>query len=66
MPKVVPILLPTSQVAARLGLHVRSVHRMVERGEIAPATKVPGLRGPLLFTEDEVARVERRRTEAAS
>jgi excisionase family DNA binding protein len=58
MPKVEQVLLPTSQVAERLGVHVRTVHRMVDRGEIKAAAKVPGLRGPLLFTEDEVSRVE--------
>lgn len=63
MPKVVP-LLPTSEVARRYGVHVRTVHRMVERGELTPHTKVPGLRGPLLFAEDEVVRVERTRSAA--
>ena len=55
MPKVA--LLPTSEVARRLGVSVWTVHRWTDAGRIAPALKAPGLRGALLFDEAEVERV---------
>lgn len=42
-------LLSTRAVAARLDVDARTVHRMVKRGDIAPAFTTPGYRGDLLF-----------------
>jgi excisionase family DNA binding protein len=47
----------TAAVAAeRLGVSVKTIHRMVDDGRLTPALKFPGLRGPYLFTEEEIAR----------
>lgn len=59
MPKARPELILTADVARRLEVDVRTVHRMVRRGELVPAMKVPGLRGALLFDAAEVARIEK-------
>ena len=42
-------LLTTHQAADRLGVSVRTIHRMVERGDLAFAAKVPGQTGAYLF-----------------
>jgi len=55
--------LETSRVAEALGVDVRTIHRWVEAGRITPVYKLPGLRGPYLFTAAEVERVQQ---EAAS
>lgn len=52
MPKV--DLIPTAEVAQRLGRDVRTVHRWVEAGRLTPAVKTPGLRGALLFRPRDV------------
>lgn len=48
--------LRTAEVAQLLQLHVRTVHRMVQTGRLY-ATRVPGYKGPLLFSHAEVERV---------
>ena len=53
MPNV-PDLLPTREVAAIYGCDVRTVHRMVARGDLIPAIKAPGPKGALLFRRDDV------------
>ena len=45
--------LTTRMAAEKLGVSVRTVHRLVARG-ILPAERVPGYRGNLLFTEDGI------------
>ncbi len=47
-------LLTTTQVAALLGVSVRTVHRMVAAGHLDPAVKAPGTRGAYLFDPDSV------------
>lgn len=42
-------LTSTREVAQRLGITVRSVARIVERGELTPAAKAPGPRGAFMF-----------------
>lgn len=61
MPKstALPELLLTRDVAERLGVDVRTVHRWVIAGRLAPVKKMPGRTGGLLFTADAVARLER-------
>lgn len=51
-------LLPTSEVARRLGVNVKTVHRMVEAKRLIPVTKAPGLRGAYLFNPGDVERIQ--------
>lgn len=61
MPKVLHMateiseLLPTADVAARLGKDVSTVLRMVKAGRLTPVVKTPGLRGAYLFDPEDVA-----------
>jgi excisionase family DNA binding protein len=47
----------TAEVAAALGVHVKTVHRMVREGRLTPLLKVPGRTGAYIFTAEEAARV---------
>lgn len=47
-------LITTVDVANALGVHVRTVHRMVSAGRLEPAVKVPGMRGAYLFHRADV------------
>jgi len=58
MPKNTQELIPTTEVADRLGVDVRTVHRMVARNELAPAIKTPGLRGAYMFLAADVAQFD--------
>jgi len=51
-------LLTTAQAAQRLGVDVRTIHRKVKRGELTPALKATGLRGPLFFLESDIDRLQ--------
>ena len=64
MPKVPPM--PTSEVAAQLGIDVRTVHRKVASGEIVPLFKAPGLRGAYMFDPADVEALIAQRAEKAS
>ena len=44
----------TAQVADRLGRSVPTVIRLVNSGKLAPATKLPGIRGAYMFTRESV------------
>lgn len=59
-------LIPTADVAARFGVDVRTIHRLVAAGRLVPATKAPGLRGAYLFTPAEVERCAAAEQEMAS
>lgn len=48
-------LVTTAQAAVILGCTVRTVHRMVQRGALNPAVKVPGYKGAYLFDRAAVA-----------
>lgn len=49
-------LVPTSEVAERLGVDVRTVHRMVAAGRLCPTIKTPGLRGAYMFDRETLDR----------
>lgn len=55
MPSPVHELLPTAEVATRLGKDVSTVLRMVKAGRISPVIKTPGLRGAYLFDPEDIA-----------
>lgn len=50
-------LLPSRDVADRLGVHIRTVHRLVKSGQLEAALVAPGYRGDFLFDPAEVERV---------
>jgi len=50
-------LLSTADIARQHGVHVRTVHRWVEKGQLTPTLKAPGKTGALLFHPDDVARL---------
>lgn len=52
-----PNLVTTAEVARRLGVDVRTVHRMVQRGELVPVVKGEGIRGPMFFDAAVLERV---------
>lgn len=56
-----PTYLTTQQVAESLVCSVRTVHRMVEAGELVPVMQGPGLRGPKFFDPKAVQRIARQR-----
>lgn len=47
-------LLTSPQVAARLGRSNRTVHRLVESGDLVPEQKLPGPNGAFLFDPEVV------------
>lgn len=51
-------LMGAPEVAAELGKSVRTVHRMVQRGELKPVVKAPGETGAYLFRRSQVAKLK--------
>ena len=49
MPITEPELITTAQAAEVSGKNWRTIIRLVERGRLEPAQKLPGLRGAYLF-----------------
>ncbi len=47
-------LLTTAQVAALLGVSVRTVHRMVAADVLTPTIRAPGPTGAYLFDPDDL------------
>ena len=56
----------TRQAADELGVSIRTIHRLVDSGDLTPAVKVPGKTGAFLFEEAEVERVKTLRAETAA
>lgn len=54
-------LIPTSEVAALLRMHVATVVRKAQAGEIPFAMKLPGETGAYLFDRNEIERLARER-----
>lgn len=48
---------PTAEAARVLGVSVWSIRRLIERGELEPTAKLPGLRGAYLFDRADVDRL---------
>lgn len=53
MPTSTP-LLTTTEVAQRLGVDVRTVHRMVANGRLVPEQKLPGRTGSFVFAPEAI------------
>lgn len=47
-------LIGVAEAAEIIGRDKRTVHRMVARGELEPASKLPGLRGAFVFRRADV------------
>lgn len=47
-------LISTREAAELAGVSVRQFIRQVERGEVTPAKKLPGIRGAYLFHRSDV------------
>lgn len=54
MPKPDTNLISTKEAAALLSEGVRQVIRRVERDELTPAMKLPGVRGAYLFNHSDI------------
>lgn len=50
-------LLPTREVADRLGVSISTLHGWVDAERIVPAMKAPGIRGALFFDPADVERL---------
>ena len=48
-------VLPSVEVASKLGLTRAGLTRLVQRGGLTPVVKLPGRTGAYLFDPDEVA-----------
>lgn len=60
-PRTMPELLTARQVCDELGLSSTTLDRWIAAGDIVIHRKLPGLRGPRLFTADHIKRVRTRR-----
>ena len=47
-------LVSTAEAAQMLNRHVRSIHRLVQTGELVPVAKIPGRTGAYLFRRGDV------------
>lgn len=55
-----PTLCSTRQAAEQLGVSVRRLHYLVTTGELTPAHRIEGLRGPLLFDQADISKAKRK------
>lgn len=53
------VLLTSPQVAQRLDVSLRSVHRLVSSGKLVPAQQLPGPNGAFLFEQSTVEQFAR-------
>jgi excisionase family DNA binding protein len=61
-----PRLLTTKQVADRLGVDPRTVHRMADDGRLPCVAKLEGSTGAYVFDPDVIDGVARQRQEATA
>lgn len=47
-------MVSTAEAAQMLDRHVRSIHRLVQTGELTPVAKIPGRTGAYLFRRADV------------
>ena len=65
MPKTEQSLITTAQASKVSGKNWRTIIRLVERGELEPAQKLPGLRGAYLFRKADIEALASADAEAA-
>lgn len=51
-------LISTAELAKELGVHVRTIHRMVKRGQLSTHLRAPGEKGAWLFLREDVERLK--------
>lgn len=61
MPKIQNNLIGVAEASQITGLDKRTLHRKVERGELTPVSKLPGLRGAYIFNRSEIEKLARER-----
>jgi hypothetical protein len=54
-------LIPTAEAARIIGADIRTVLRMVERGQLEPVAQGPGIRGAFLFDPHDIAAIAQKR-----
>lgn len=54
MPQIGIELIGVAEASEITGLDRRTIHRKVDRGELTPVSKLPGLRGAYIFDRNEV------------
>jgi excisionase family DNA binding protein len=52
-----PDLITVQEAADLLDVSTTTVHRKIEAGELTPAAKLPGIRGPFLLNRADVERL---------
>lgn len=57
MRKIEESLIGVAEASEIAGIDRRTIHRMVDRGELAPASKLPGLRGAYIFNRADIERI---------
>lgn len=57
----IPDLLPVSEVAQILGVHIRTVHRWVQQGQLDGTKLGTGLRSAYMVTRESVIAMQHRR-----
>ena len=53
-----------AEASAALGVSIRTVHRMVESGQLTPIIKLPGKTGAYLFDPEQVELLKAERAAA--
>lgn len=61
LPNPMPVFLTSPQVAARLEVSLRTVHRLVADGRLTPVQRLPGPNGAFLFRPRDIDRFVTRR-----
>lgn len=58
-------LIGIAEAAHLTGLDRRTLHRMIDKGELQPASKLPGLRGAYVLNRSDIEALAAKRTALA-